>query len=172
MTKGRTGPDRMYEDPEEMEQAIADFYDNPPLKTIFKDGQPMEVQNITMTSLARHLGFKSKQSLSDYRKKKGYEDAMRLATDGYLEYYQLIMVHVNARAGETMINAMKSNIGGISKDANEAKIARILIQKMADGEIDADIFTRMINGTKILSDIRTKEELERRIEELEKLAGG
>lgn len=55
-----------WEDPEAFDKAVDDYFDNPNT-------------NHTWTGLAIHLGFCSRDSLNDYKKKDGFSDSVKKA---------------------------------------------------------------------------------------------
>ena len=59
-----------YNNPEDLQKAVDDFFDNPPKRKIYtNDGSSHEINVITITGLAIALGFLDRQSLYDYEVK-------------------------------------------------------------------------------------------------------
>ena len=65
---------------EELEAQIKDYFDNPPTKSVMiKDVGPVPMPFVSITGLALHLGFASRQSLYDYEKNDQYSYTIKRA---------------------------------------------------------------------------------------------
>lgn len=70
-----------YKTPEEMQQAIDDYF-NGAMRTRTRytsDGTPYNVPVPTITGLAIHLGFESRQSFYDYEKREAFSYTIKRA---------------------------------------------------------------------------------------------
>lgn len=73
------GRPRLFDDPEILLQAINDYLNNPPTKTIKIGDQLVEVPHITVTRMAYELGFKSRSSLYEYKEDPRFADILKRA---------------------------------------------------------------------------------------------
>lgn len=64
----KNGRPAKFDSVEQLETMVNDYLENPPKKTVITKDGPMDVPAITITGLALHLGFESRQSLYDYEK--------------------------------------------------------------------------------------------------------
>lgn len=69
----------MFESPKELSVMVDDYLANPPLRTVITKDGPVEYPAITITGLAMHLGFESRQSLYDYEKREGFSYIIKKA---------------------------------------------------------------------------------------------
>ena len=91
-----------FDDPEKMQEAIDDYFEN--------------YQPVTITGLALHLGFESRQSFYDYEKREAFSYTIKRARLRIETYYEGKLVANNA-AGP--IFALK-NMGW--KDKTETEV--------------------------------------------------
>ena len=79
----KLGRPLIFDSPESLQKAIMDYFDDPPLKkvTITKGEkiQTIEVPLITITGLAYHLGFESRQSFYDYENRPDFSYTIKRA---------------------------------------------------------------------------------------------
>ena len=79
----KLGRPLIFDSPESLQKAIRDYFDDPPLKkvTITKGEkiQTIEVPLITITGLAYHLGFESRQSFYDYENRPDFSYTIKRA---------------------------------------------------------------------------------------------
>ena len=58
---------RKFETREEMQEAVDSYFDDPPMRSLVtRDGDTVEFAFLSITGLALHLGFTTRQSLYDY----------------------------------------------------------------------------------------------------------
>ncbi len=58
-----------YKTADSMRELVEDYFKSPPTKTVTKNGESVVVPFISITGLALHLGFASRQSMYDYENK-------------------------------------------------------------------------------------------------------
>lgn len=74
------GQPRKFKTPEEMQEAISEYFANPPRKSfINKEGQEVMVPFLSITGLCLALGFESRQSFYDYEKLEDYSYTIKKA---------------------------------------------------------------------------------------------
>lgn len=116
-----------YETADELRAAIESFYENPPIRTVIFKGQSMEVHHITTESLARHLGFASRQSLYMLEKKGGeWTKAIEMAKSGIIDHYELQGQHGNSATANFMLGRLLGKAEG-EDDAQNAPPSTINI---------------------------------------------
>lgn len=80
MTAGR--PAKFTND-NKLQEAIQDYFNNPPTKKIVigkgESAQVVELPILTITGLAYHLGFESRQSFYDYERKSEFSYTIKRA---------------------------------------------------------------------------------------------
>jgi len=59
----------IFKDKQGLQSRIDEYLTNPPVKVVVTKDGPIEVPAVTITGLALHLGFESRQSLHDYEKR-------------------------------------------------------------------------------------------------------
>ena len=69
----------LFESPEVLAAMVDDYLENPPIRTVITKDGPVEYPAITITGLAMHLGFESRQSLYDYEKRDGFSYIIKKA---------------------------------------------------------------------------------------------
>lgn len=73
------GAPAKYKTPEEMQKAIDAYFANPPMKTVVSGGYEIDIPVPTVTGLALHLGFESRQSFYDYEKREKFSYTVKRA---------------------------------------------------------------------------------------------
>jgi len=74
------GQPSYFNSPEEMQASIEEYFKEPPKKKTFvKDMGEIEIPFVSMSGLALHLGFCSRQSLYDYEKRPEYSYTIKKA---------------------------------------------------------------------------------------------
>jgi hypothetical protein len=68
-----------FQTPEELEVMVDEYLGSPPIRTVITKDGPVNYPAITITGLAIHLGFESRQSLYDYEKKEGFSYIIKKA---------------------------------------------------------------------------------------------
>ena len=100
---------------EELQEKIADYFENPPTRKEFYEGELIDVPCITITGLALHLGFESRQSLYDYQERDEFSYIIKRAKSMVENHYEMSL-HGSRPTG--MIFALK-NMGWTDKVQNE-----------------------------------------------------
>ena len=78
--KVKVGAPAAYKSKEELQDAIEEYLNNPQTrKVIAKDGSEVQMPLITITGLALHLGFASRQSFYDYEAKEEFTYTIKRA---------------------------------------------------------------------------------------------
>jgi hypothetical protein len=80
-----------YETPEQFEAKVADYFDNPPTKPMRFGNDVIEVPVPTITGLALHLGFESRQSFYDYESKAGFTYTVKKARAKIEKHYEELL---------------------------------------------------------------------------------
>lgn len=68
-----------YANPEDMAEKMQEYFDNPPLKNHTVNGETIQVPFVSITGLALHLGFASRQSMYDYEEKEAFSYIVKRA---------------------------------------------------------------------------------------------
>lgn len=68
-----------FDNAEEMQESIDSFFANPPTRTVVAGGESYEMPAVTITGLAIHLGFESRQSIYDYAKDERFSYTIKRA---------------------------------------------------------------------------------------------
>ena len=74
-----TGKPPMFSNVNELDQAIALYFEKPPVRTIVMGGKELEVPILTITGLCLSVGFCSRQSFYDYEKKPEFAYTIKRA---------------------------------------------------------------------------------------------
>jgi hypothetical protein len=77
-----------YETPEQFEAKVADYFDNPPTKPMLFGKEVLQIPVPTITGLALHLGFESRQSFYDYEEKDGFTYTVKKARSKIEQHYE------------------------------------------------------------------------------------
>ena len=79
----KVGRPAFYETVDELQAAIKSYFDKPPTKKVIvgkgDDRQEIELPLLTLTGLAYHLGFESRQSFYDYEEKPEFTYTLKRA---------------------------------------------------------------------------------------------
>src|SRR5699024_8364940 len=68
-----------YKTPEALQEAIDGYFDNPPTAWVTVGKEAVEVPRLTITGLALHLGFESRQSFYDYEEREAFSYTIKRA---------------------------------------------------------------------------------------------
>lgn len=68
-----------FETPEQMATAVNEYLENPPVRTVITKDGAVDYPAITITGLAIHCGFDSRQSMYDYEKKPEFSYIIKKA---------------------------------------------------------------------------------------------
>lgn len=79
MTTKELGRPPVYSTAEELSLKIEEFFEAPPTRKVVTNGVPVDMPVITMSGLAFHLGFASRQSLYDYEKNEDFSYIIKRA---------------------------------------------------------------------------------------------
>lgn len=64
---------------DEMQEKISEYFSNPPHRVVSTKEGPVEMPVVTITGLALHLGFASRQSLYDYESNEDFSYTIKRA---------------------------------------------------------------------------------------------
>ena len=73
------GRPKYFDTVEELEGSILDYFNNPPTKAVMTKEGLIDVPCLTITGLAYHLGFESRQSFYDYENMPQYSYTIKRA---------------------------------------------------------------------------------------------
>ena len=68
-----------FESPDDLNTMVDEYLNHPPIRTVITKDGPVDYPAITITGLALHLGFESRQSLYDYEKKENFSYIIKKA---------------------------------------------------------------------------------------------
>jgi len=105
----------MFSDEDSLQDMIEDYFSNPPVKPVVTKEGVIEVPALTITGLALHLGFESRQSMYDYEKKDKFTYAIKRARLLIENSYEFQLQHGNSTGA---IFALK-NMSWTDKTQNE-----------------------------------------------------
>lgn len=168
---------RKYKTADELQAAIDAYFANPHEKTILYKGEEIRVQKVTVEYIAiHHLGFKSKQSLYDYRNRypqEGYDEVINNLIDQVTDYWKSQGENGNATFAALMVSTLGRDKERIKfdKESTALQKARLLLEKAGKSEISLDTMQKLMAGVKAESDINKVDELERLVRELADMAG-
>jgi len=80
-----------YNTPEEFEAAVANYFDHPPMRQRIVGGVPYDIPVPTITGLALHLGFESRQSFYDYEQRDGFSYIVKKARTKIESHYEELL---------------------------------------------------------------------------------
>ena len=120
------------------------------------------------------IGFKSIQTLHDYQKDPAYHEAV-----GYLRLQckaEIKQQIVNGRgdAGGVYCDkqlSMGVHMHELRKMKSDLERVQYILDCAAEGMINEDVMAKLVAAYKVKTDIYRQDELERKVEELLKLAG-
>jgi len=93
--KNLGGAPAKYTDPEKMKEAIDQYFANPPTKILRKNGEAQEIPFISITGLALHLGFCSRQSMYDYEERPKFSYIIKKARTLIESEYEFLLQNGN-----------------------------------------------------------------------------
>lgn len=83
MAMGKGGRPAKYKTADDIQQAIDDYFQHPPTKKVVigkgDNQQEIELPVLTLTGLAYHLGFESRQSFYDYENRPEFSYVLKRA---------------------------------------------------------------------------------------------
>ena len=85
----------MYKTPEEMKDKVDSYFSNPPTKVLTKNGESTEMPFVSITGLALHLGFASRQSMYDYEEKPDFAYIIKRARTLIESEYEFMLQNGN-----------------------------------------------------------------------------
>tara|TARA_R110000751_G_C13749296_1_gene478180 strand:+ start:111 stop:497 length:387 start_codon:yes stop_codon:yes gene_type:complete len=86
----------IFKDKQELQSCIDEYLTNPPVKVVVTKDGPIEVPAVTITGLALHLGFESRQSLHDYEKRDEFSYIIKRARLEVENSYEFQLQHGNS----------------------------------------------------------------------------
>ncbi len=155
---------RKYESAEELEKAINAYFDNPDTMTYIYKGEPMEVYVMTVEHIAiNHLGFKSKQSLYDYRnrlKSEGYDVVIDQLIDRLRSYWQVAGEHGNGAFAALQLSTLGRDKERIKfeENADALTMAKKIIESAAGNDISLETMQKLMQAVKQKADIEKQVE--------------
>ena len=168
---------RRYQTADDMQKAIDAYFANPHTKPYIYKGETFEVYAMTVEYITiNHLGFKSKQSLYDYKKSypgEGYEEVISNLIDRLIDYWHSAGEHGNGAFAAYVLSSLGRDKERVKFDENmtSLKKANKLLELAGNNEISLDTMQKMMAGVKAESDINKVDELERLVRELADMAG-
>lgn len=168
---------RRYPTPESMQKKINEYFDNPDTKAMLIKGERVEVEVMTLEHIAiNHLGFKTKQSLYDYRNRypeEKYGEVLDNLTDQVLSWWITRGSEVSTPTCSIMIERLNRRRETIrlTDEMSSIEQAQKLIESAASDDISLDTMQKLLNAVKTKSDINKVDELERLVRELADMAG-
>ncbi len=93
--KSNAGAPARYKDPESMKKDIESYFANPPTKILRKNGDVQEIPFISITGLALHLGFCSRQSMYDYEERPEFSYVIKRARTLIESEYEFLLQNGN-----------------------------------------------------------------------------
>lgn len=93
--KNLGGAPARFTDPEKMKAAIDEYFSNPPIKILRKNGEAQEIPFISITGLALHLGFCSRQSMYDYEERPKFSYIIKKARTLIESEYEFLLQNGN-----------------------------------------------------------------------------
>tara|TARA_R110001632_G_scaffold8551_1_gene33850 strand:+ start:134 stop:553 length:420 start_codon:yes stop_codon:yes gene_type:complete len=93
--KNAGGAPAMYSDPKKMQTAIEKYFKNPPTKILRRNGEEQEIPFISITGLALHLGFCSRQSMYDYEERPQFSYIIKKARTLIESEYEFLLQNGN-----------------------------------------------------------------------------
>lgn len=89
--KNKMGRKRIYNSPETLQKKIDEYFSNPPKKTIFVNGVPIDMPIPTVTGLALFLGFCDRQSMRDYKEYPEFSCTIKKAITRIENHYEELL---------------------------------------------------------------------------------
>lgn len=93
--KSNAGAPARYKDPEKMKEDIDAYFANPPTKILRKNGESQEIPFVSITGLALHLGFCSRQSMYDYEERPEFSYVIKKARTLIESEYEFLLQNGN-----------------------------------------------------------------------------
>lgn len=154
---------RKYESAGELEKAIDAYFDKPDTMTYIYKGEQMEVYVMTVEHIAiKHLGFKSKQSLYDYRnrlKDEGYDVVIDRLIDRLRSYWQIAGEHGNGAFAALQLSTLGRDKERIKFEENvdALAMAKKIIESAASNDISLETMQKLMQAVKARADIEKGE---------------
>jgi len=73
LSKNKGGRPPLFKTPESLQEMVVDYFDNLPTRKLTVGGVTLDLPTPTITGLALHLGFESRQSFYDYENRENTE---------------------------------------------------------------------------------------------------
>lgn len=157
---------RKYATADDLQKAFDAYFKNPHTVPYIYKGEHMEVYAMTMEYIAiNHLGFKSKQSLYDYRKRyanEGYAEVIQGAIDRLVSYWSVAGEHGNGSFAAWMLSRLNQDAQclKLTKDDSAVEMASKIIQAGASGDLSFDAMQKLMNAVKQKAEIEKGDEPE------------
>ncbi len=85
-----------YKTPEDMQKAIDAYFASPPTVTVVQNGTALDLPKVTVTGLALHLGFESRQSFYDYESNPAFSYTIKRARTRIEHEYEKMLTCTSA----------------------------------------------------------------------------
>lgn len=155
---------RRYPTAESMQKKIDEYFKNPHRKTILFKGEEVEVEIVTLEYIAiNHLGFKTKQSLFDYRNRypgEGYGEVLDSMTDQAISWWITFGSLSSAPMCTTMLERLSRRREQIAvkKDATPVETAGSIIEAALKNDISLETMQKLMQAVKQKADIEKQVE--------------
>ena len=177
MTSGRQP---LYDCPDDMQDEIDEYFDNPPTKTLrLVDGSTVDIPFVSITGLTLALGFCNHKSFYDYEKKPLFTDVVKRARTRIENEYEFKLQFAD-RPQAAMFALKKLGWSDrtaqfvdfdLDKDLNAHQQSAQILDNIAKGNVSVEVGIALIGTIKSIVDIEETTELAERISELEKSMG-
>lgn len=174
----KQGSKRKYDTPEKFKAAIQAYFDDPETITIkYKHDEYLEQPLMTFDAIARGIGLASRQSLYDYRRrgsrKEEYGEVVAWMQGKLKDYWTAQGQNGNATFAQWFLSLLNRENEKVSFEdcGTELEKARKLIDSASEGDISLDTMSKLMSAIKTTSDINKIDEIERKVNELLKIAG-
>lgn len=156
---------RFYQSADELQKKIAEYFKNPHTKSYIYKGEKFEVYAMTAEYIAiNHLGFKTKQSLYDYRnryKGEGYDEVINGMLDQLIDYWCTAGEHGNGAFAAWVLSSLRRDKEQIAvkKDATPIETASSIIEAALKNDISLETMQKLMQAVKARADIEKNEEV-------------
>lgn len=163
-----------YETPQELIDKIDEYFSNPDYTPTKYKHDEYEVPRITVGAVCRYVGYHSKY-IYQLPKQRGPEWQVVIdhLNDRMIDHYEAQGQNGNGAFAAFMITHIGKSGRKVNFEAGSTELdkARKLIETAADGDIDIDVMQKMMGAIRTASDINKVDELERKVNELLRIAG-
>ena len=166
--------DKKYDTPQDVIDKIDEYFANPDYTPTKYKHDEYDVPRITVGAVCRYIGYHSKY-IYQLPKQRGEEWQVVIdhLNDRMQDHYEAQGQNGNGAFAAFMITHLsKSGLKvKFNNDSTELEKARALLDAAASGDIDIDVMQKMMGAIRTASDINKVDELERKVNELLRIAG-